>query len=89
MHEQQTDFGHTWKKGMHKAQTSLACTQPIQDTVRSWVRGKRAWFDGGERGKTYFRVPTQTLLGKVSCWDNIPPKRSKAELEPLGACREG
>ena len=25
----------------------------------------------------------------MSCWDNIPPKRSKAELELLGACHEG
>ena len=57
--------------------------------VRSWVRGKRAWFGGGKRGKTYFEVPTQALLGEVSCWDDIPPKRSKAELESLGACNEG
>ena len=57
--------------------------------MRSWVRGKRAWFGGGKRGKTYFEVPTQALLGEVSCWDDIPPKRSKAELESLGACNEG
>ena len=82
-------FGHTWKKSTLKAQTSLACTQLIQDTVRSYVRGKRAWFGSGERGKTYFEVPTRALLGQVSCWDDIPPKRSKTELEPLGACHEG
>ena len=40
------------------AQTSTACTQPIQNMVSSWVRGKRAWFGGGERGKTYFEVST-------------------------------
>ena len=47
-----------------KAQTSLACTQLIQDAVRSWVKGKRAWFGGGERGD--FEVPTRVLLGEVS-----------------------
>ena len=76
-HEQQADFGHTWKRGTHKAQTSPACTQPIQDTVRSWVRGKKAWFGGGEREKTYFEVPTRALLGEVSCWNDIPPKEAK------------
>ena len=72
-----------------KAQTSPTCTQPIQDTVRSWVRDKRAWFGDGERGKTYFEVPTWTLFGEVSCWNDIPPKRSKVKLEPLCACHEG
>ena len=70
------------------AQTSTACTQPIQNMVSSWVRGKRAWFGGGERGKTYFEVPVRALLEEVSCWDDISPKRSKTELEPLGACHE-
>ena len=71
-----------------------ACTrprshQPIQDTVRSWIRGKRVWFGSGERGKTYFEVPAWALLGEVFCWDDIPSKRSKTKLEPLGACHEG
>ena len=39
-------------------------------------------------GKTYSRVPAQALLGKISCWDDIPPKGSKDELGPLGACHE-
>ena len=64
--EQQADFGHMWKKGTRKAQTSPVCTQPIQDTIRSWVRGKKAWFGGGERGETYFEVPARALLGEVS-----------------------
>ena len=34
-------------------------------------------------GKTYSRVPTQAFLGEMSCWDDIPPKRSNDELEPL------
>ena len=24
----------------------------------------------------------------MSCWDDIPPKREKDKLEPLGACHE-
>ena len=40
-------------------------------------------------GKTYFGVPTQALLGEMSCWDDISPKGSKDELGPLGACHEG
>ena len=28
-HEQQVDFGRTWKRGTCKAQTSPACIQPI------------------------------------------------------------
>ena len=85
----EADFGHIWKKGTRKAQTSPACTQPIQDTERSWVKSKKAWFGDGEREKTYFEVPTWTLLGEMFCWDNIPPKRSKTELESLSACHEG
>ena len=34
-------------------------------------------------------VPAQAFLRKMSCWDDITPKRSKDELEPLGACHEG
>ena len=40
-------------------------------------------------GKIYYGVPAQVLLGEMSCWDDIPPKRSKDELELLGACHEG
>ena len=38
-------------------------------------------------GKTNLRVSTQALLGEMSYWNDIPPKRSKDELEPLGACQ--
>ena len=41
-----------------------------------------------EEGKTYSRVPTQVLLRKMSHWDDILSKRSKGELESLGACHE-
>ena len=40
-------------------------------------------------GKAYSGVPAQTLLDEMSCWDDIPPKRGKCELESLGACHEG
>ena len=40
-------------------------------------------------GKTYSRVPAQALWGEIFCWEDIPLKRSKDELEPLGACNEG
>ena len=46
-----------------------------------------AWRWG--EGKTYSGVPTQALLGEMSCWDDIPSKESKDELGPLGACHEG
>ena len=56
---------------------------------KGWVRDKRAWSGGRERGKTYSGVPAQALLGKMSCWNDIQSKRSKDELELLGACHEG
>ena len=40
-------------------------------------------------GKTYYGVLTYDILGEMSNWDDIPPKRSKDELEPLGAYHEG
>ena len=41
------------------------------------------------RGKRpIFEVPARALFGEVSYWDDIPPKRSKVELESLGACHE-
>ena len=62
--EPQTDFGHIWKKGTRKAQASPACTQPIQDAVRSWVRCKRVWFGGRERGKLILRFLPGLFCGK-------------------------
>ena len=40
-------------------------------------------------GKAYSGVPAQILLGVMSCRDELPPKRRKGELEPLGACHKG
>ena len=45
------------------------------------------WWWG--EGKTYFGILAQVLLGEMSCQDDIPPKGSKDELGPLGACYEG
>ena len=56
----------------------------------SWVRGKRGYGLAVGRGeKTYSRVLAQALLGEMFCWDDMPPKRSKDELKPPGACHEG
>ena len=88
-HKQQTSFERTQKWCTRKAQTSLACTQLIQEVVGHGleVRKGMVWW-WGER-KAYSRVFTQALLGKMSCQDDILPKRRKDELEPLGACHEG
>ena len=43
----------------------------------------------GRGKKTYSGVLAQVLLGEMSCWDDMPPKRSKDELQPLGVCHEG
>ena len=40
-------------------------------------------------GGSLFGVPTQTFLGEIFCWDDIPPKRGKHELESLGVCYMG
>ena len=39
------------------------------------VREGMVWRYG--EGKAYSRVPVQTLLGEMSCWDDIPPKRGR------------
>ena len=38
------------------------------------------WREGG----AYFGVLAQALLGKMSCWNDISPKRGKHELESPG-----
>ena len=40
------------------------------------------------KGEVYYGIPTQALLGKMSCCDDIPPKRGKNELESLSACHK-
>ena len=77
---------------------SGACTRPkhlplVPNQYRSgglWVRGKRGYSLAVERkGKVYSEVPAQAFLVEMSCWDDIPPKRGKCELESLSACHKG
>ena len=53
----------------------------------SKIRGGMVW--RWKEGKAYSRIPVQILLEVMSYWDDLPPKKSKDELEPLGACHEG
>ena len=43
------------------------------------------WSGGGEKGEAYSRVLAQALLREMYCWNDIPPKRGKDELESLHA----
>ena len=66
--------------------------QPVPSQYKSgglWIRGTRRYGLAVGRRKAYSGVPTQILLGEMSCWDDIPPKKRKDELEPLGAYHEG
>ena len=73
-HEQQADFRYTWKWSTRKAQTSPACTQPIQEVVKSWVRGKRAWSSGREKGKPILRFLLRLFWGKCPVGMTYPLK---------------
>ena len=53
----------------------------------SEVRRGMVWW--WEEEKAYYGVPAQIILRVMSCWDDLPLKRSKDELKPLGACHEG
>ena len=77
---------------------SGACTQGLNTTYMYLadtgevgheleVREGMVWQWG--EGEAYFRVPTQALLGEMSCWDEISSKRGKHELKPLNACYIG
>ena len=67
--------------------TNLSPTNIGVEGHRSEVREDTVWRWG--EGGAYYGVPAQTLLGEMSCWDDIPPKKGKDELEPLGACHTG
>ena len=54
------------------------------------VKGKKGYgLAVGRNGKAYSGVPAQALLREMFCWDDIPPKNGKGELESLGACHKG
>ena len=43
-----------------------------------WVKGKKGYgLAVGRRGEVYSGVHAQALLGEMSCWDDIPPKKGK------------
>ena len=50
---------------------------------------QRVWFGGGEKWESILGVSAQASLGKMSCWDDILPKKGKYELGPLNACHRG
>ena len=75
------------KTGARVGTTSLHPANTKVVGYGSEVRGSIVWWWG--EGKTYFGVPAQILLGIMSCWDDLPLKRNKDELEPLGTCHEG
>ena len=75
--EQQADFGYTWKWSTRKTQTLPTCTQPIQEVVRSWVRGKGAWFSGGEKGKHILGFLLKLFWGKCPAGMTYHPKEAK------------
>ena len=84
MHEQQA------KKVKHAQDLGTTNLYPTNiGSGGSWVRGKRGHGLAVGREKTYFGVFARALLEEMSCWDNMPPKRSKDELEPLDACYKG
>ena len=88
-HEQRTSF---WRTQEMEHVQSLGTTNLYLTNTRVVghgleVRGGMVWRWG--EGKAYSRVLAQTFLGEISCWDDIPLKRGKDELEPLGACHEG
>ena len=68
--------GYIWKRGTRKAQTSPAYTQPIHDMVRSWVRGKRVWSSGGERGKPILGFLLRLFWGKRPARMKYHPKEA-------------
>ena len=47
-----------------KAHARPRSHQPIHSTMRSWVRGKSAWFSGGERERPILRFLSRLFWGK-------------------------
>ena len=54
----------------------------------SSVKGFKRFGLAVGRKEIYSRVPTETPFGKMLCWDDISPKRSKHRLGPLDACHK-
>ena len=77
MHEQWTSFWHT-REVEHVQSPGTTNLYPTNTKVVGHgleVRRGIVWWWGEE--KAYFGVLTQTFLEKMSCWDDILPKRGK------------
>ena len=77
----------TYIKVRHTQDSYITSLYPVNTGHREII-GQRAWYGGGEKRKRILRFLLR-LLGEMSYQDDIPSKRSKDELEPLGACHEG
>ena len=78
------------KKVKHARDSSTTSLYPTnKGSGGSWVRGHGLAVGRERERETYSRVLTQALLWEMSYLDDMPPKRSKDELEPPGACHEG
>ena len=67
---QQASFGHTQKSSTRKVQTSPANTEG----GRSWVRGKKVWFSGKERGKPILEFLLRLFWRKCPAGMTYHPK---------------
>ena len=79
--KQWTNMGVKYAQGSGTTYLYPANTEEVGH--RSEVREGVVW-QWGETG-AYFEVLAQAFLGEMSCWDDIPPKSGKYELESLGA----
>ena len=90
MHERQKsneliwEWSIFWGSCLNSGITYLYPANTEEVGYRSKVKEGVVW-RWVEEG-AYFGVPAQTLLEEMFCWDEIPPKIGKHELESLGAC---
>ena len=82
MHEQRL------KKVKHAQDLGTTSLYPANiGSGESWVRGHGLAVGNGKKPIIGFLL--RLFLGEMSCWDDMPPKRSKDELEPPSTCHEG
>ena len=82
MHEHQKSNGLEQAQGSGTTYLYLTNTREVGHGPKVKEGVFWRWGEGG----AYFRVSAQALLGEMSCWDDIPLKRGKRELESLSAC---
>ena len=73
-----TDKLWTYTEVEHAQAPSTTNLYPANTGVvghESEVREGMVWWWG--EGEAYSGVLTQALLGEMSCWDDIPPKRGR------------